>query len=585
MWIYDPQTLLVMAVNDAALQCYGYSRAEFLSLSVSRLYLTEELRLPDSAVSLESAKGLRESRRHVRSDGVVLFMELVRWPLMLNGASACLVSAEDVSASRKASLLYSMLMDSIPSSALLIDENLRVVSANRNFFEKSRQKEGETSGKRLRDVFPEVILVEMGLETQIRNVFRSGKAMSGQKLSFRAPGVPIRVYYCRIMPVDLAGRVDHVLLLVDDVTEQSQMGVEIRRMERHLASVVESATDIVVSTDVRGNILSWNQAAETVTGYTLEELKGKAFFDYCDESQAAVVRRMFSDHTSSMKPGRTECDLRSKSGSFHPVALVVSRMTDDGANAAGFVIVGRDLTEQRQFELQLLESQKLAALGVMARGIAHEIRTPLAIASSAAQFLMEDDITPEFSLECAQKVNSGINRASAIIENLLRFAHPSVQKTKVAVDLVSVVCDALTLVDNQARVQKVEMVNLCGPKPSFILGVANLLEQVFINLFLNAIKAMPNGGTLQVSSERTTTDLMVRVIDSGEGIEADDIDKIFDPFYTKSPPGKGTGLGLSICYSIIDQHKGTIRADSSPGKGTTFTVKLPLLPAKKTPRP
>ncbi len=261
----------------------------------------------------------------------------------------------------------------------------------------------------------------------------------------------------------------------------------------------------------------------------------------------------------------------------HVGNLKLSQMTDDAGQRVGFVIVGRDLTERRKFEMQIQESQKLASLGVMARGIAHEIRTPLTIASSAAQFLTEENLTPEFHRECAEKVHRGIRKASTIIENLLRFAHPSTNKNKTPVDLPQVVKGALSVVENQARVQNIEVRTHLPPEPCLICGVFGLLEQVFTNLFLNAINAMPNGGTHNVSAERHGGDLLVRVTDTGDGISPEDIGKIFDPFYTKAPRGKGTGLGLSICHTIVDQHRGSISAESQSGEGSTFTVKLPLL--------
>jgi signal transduction histidine kinase len=250
-------------------------------------------------------------------------------------------------------------------------------------------------------------------------------------------------------------------------------------------------------------------------------------------------------------------------------------MMDDAARTVGFVVVGRDLTEQRKFELQILESQKLAALGVMARGIAHEIRTPLAISSSAAQFLAEDELTPEFRRECAEKVHIGIHKASTIIENLLRFAHPSADKSKTPLDLMRVVKEALILVDNQTKVQNIEIRTHFPPEPCQVLGVHSLLEQVFINLLLNAMNAMPNGGTVDIFAEQAASQVLLRITDTGAGISQEDLDKIFDPFFTKAPLGKGTGLGLSICSAIVDQHGGSIGVESQSGKGSTFTVKLP----------
>jgi PAS domain S-box-containing protein len=583
IWIYDPRTLAFLAVNEAAVALYGYSREDFLAMTVGQLCLAADRAAHCAAVGRPPAPvERRETWRQVRKDGAVIYVEAARSTVMVGGKSACLVIASDISEGKRFELLYRSLLDAIPSSVLLLDEDLRVVSANRNFLTKSRQSAAQTTGKRLTEVFPEVIIAEMGLEGQVRNVFRNNQATQGQRLTYRTPGVPIRVYYYSLVPVSWGARVDHVLFLMDDVTEQMQMSEEIRQMERHLASVVESASDIVLSTDIKGNIFTWNKAAQRASGYSFEEVRGRPFFQYCGE---AGVRKFFSRKSSLESSGMTEGNLKTKEGNHRSVSWVLSQMTNDAGQAVGFVIVGRDLTERRKLEMQIQESQKLASLGVMARGIAHEIRTPLTIASSAAQFLAEENLAPEFHRECAEKVYSGIRKASTIIENLLRFAHPTTNQNKTPVDLPHVVKGALSIVGNQARVQNIEVRTHLPAESCQILGVAGLLEQVFINLFLNAMNAMPNGGTLDVSAERHGGDLLVRVTDTGEGISPEDLDRIFDPFYTKALSGKGTGLGLSICHSIVVQHQGSISVESQSGKGSTFTVKLPpLSPAEKVKR-
>jgi PAS domain S-box-containing protein len=347
MWIYDLRTLSFLAVNDAAVEYYGYSREEFRSMTARQLHLCAE-RSPSLDAALSSPFSPQQERtwRHVHKDGTVIYVEGTRYAVTFAGQSACLVVAIDVSEGKRAELIYRMLMDTIPSSVLLLDENLCVVLANRNFIEKSRLTTDVTAGKRLAEVFPEVILTGMGLEQQIRNVFRSSHGTQGQRLTYRAPGVPIRVYYYSIVPVNWTGQVDHVLLLMDDVTEQMRLGEEIRRMERHLASVVESASDIVVSTDTEGNILTWNKAAQKTTGYALDELKGRPFFDYCDQTDAADVRRLLSKGASGEISSRIESNLKTKDGHSRPVSWVFSQMTDDAERTVGFVVVGRDLTTQ-----------------------------------------------------------------------------------------------------------------------------------------------------------------------------------------------------------------------------------------------
>jgi signal transduction histidine kinase len=250
-------------------------------------------------------------------------------------------------------------------------------------------------------------------------------------------------------------------------------------------------------------------------------------------------------------------------------------MKDEKSRAIGIVAVGRDQTERRKLETQLLQSQKFTALGVMAGGIAHEIRNPLAICSSGVQFLMDENIAAQFRRECAEKIHAGIQRVSEIIESLLRFARPEVTSMLEQLNLPALIQEAWTLIENQAKIHKIKSNLQFEKNPIVINGNASLLQQVLINLFLNGIKAMPDGGTLTISIETAGKEVLVCITDTGQGISENDIDKIFDPFYTTSPVGQGTGLGLSICYSIIKQHNGSIDVESCEGKGSTFTVRLP----------
>jgi PAS domain S-box-containing protein len=473
--------------------------------------------------------------------------------------------------------LYTMLLDTIPSSVLLIDRDMRIISANRNFLEKSRRSISNTIGFRLEEVFPAIILDHINFTARIRQVFDKDQPTRGERMTYRAPGIPMRIYYYNILPFFWQGVVESAMLLMEDVTEQVRLSEEVHRVERHLASVVESASDILLSTDTSGRILTWNAAAEKISGYPFDEVRGCLFFQYCAEEYHEEVKRIFSSLEAQKTSNMAEWDLVTKHGDPIPVSWVFSPMMGDLSKLVGIVVVGRDLTERRKLEMQLLQSQKLAALGVMAGGIAHEIRNPLAICSSAAQFLTEEDITREFSKECAEKINIGIQRASLIIENLLRFARPS-QKTDITqINLLPLIKETMTLVSNQAKLQKIELLSYFPKEPVSISGIATLLQQVFMNLFLNAINAMPNGGVLSISVETVGSEVLIRVGDTGQGIFNFNLDKIFDPFYTTSPIGKGTGLGLSICYSIVKQHFGSIEVDSVEGKGSTFTVRLPTL--------
>jgi PAS domain S-box-containing protein len=472
--------------------------------------------------------------------------------------------------------LYTMLLDAIPSSVLLIDQTMRIVSANRNFLEKGQRTFANTIGYRLEEVFPTVILDQMDITKRIREVIENNLPAKGERMTYRAPGVPIRIYYYSILPFTWQGWVEGAILLMEDVTEQMRLSEEVRRVERHLASIVESASDLVLSTDKKGRILTWNAAAERLSGYPAAEAREQDFADFCTDKDRKDIRRIFSRIDTREYARQTkECSLRTKQTTFVPVAWVFSPLKDSTNQTVGIVAVGRDLTERRKLEMELLQTQKLAALGVMAGGIAHEIRNPLAICSSSAQFLMEEKDAPEFLRDCAEKIHKNIRRTSAIIENLLKYSHPSTATRETLVNLVSLIRETLTLITYHAKINKIEVESSFDQESIMVPGVATLLQQVFMNLFLNAINAMPTGGRLRIEAGMIHSEVRVQVTDTGCGIARDEIEKIFDPFYTTSSVGKGTGLGLSLCYSIVKKHGGTIDVESLEGRGSTFTVKLP----------
>jgi signal transduction histidine kinase len=277
----------------------------------------------------------------------------------------------------------------------------------------------------------------------------------------------------------------------------------------------------------------------------------------------------------------TEVNLVTASGQEVPIAWNYSPMRDDAGTdhrdagkVVGIVAVGRDLTERRRLEAQLSHSAKMASLGVMAGGIAHEVRNPLGIISASAQLLLERPDDDQLRSQGLEKIFTATQRASLIIENLLKFARP-VDGRKKETDVRTVLEETLALLTHQMTLQKVTLIRAFKPLPH-IYANPELLQQVFTNLILNACNAMPQGGTLTVTTQANgQKEILVRFGDTGQGILPEHMPMIFDPFFTTMPVGKGTGLGLSICYSIISQCQGTIDAESQVGKGSTFTVRLP----------
>ncbi len=513
-----------------------------------------------------------------RQDEGALFMQRDLWlaSLVADRMAMALRVAQLSGEVKSRERFITRIFESVPSSLVVIDRSLRIVSVNRNFLDKSRRQAPTTVGKKIAEVFPRVLLEYARLDQKVAQVFQTGLSVEGGKVAYRAPGVPSRIYYYRLVPLKSADAIENVMLLMDDITEQEHLGQEMRRAERHLASVVECANDLVISLDPQGCIVTWNRAAESVSGLRAEQVKGQSLLSRCAAEQRPVMAEMLQGLARGEGVQNAEANLLIANGEQIPIAWSWSPMRDDDERVVGIVAVGRDLTERRRLEAQLIQSAKMASLGVMAGGIAHELRNPLGIISASAQLQLERSGDPELRDEAAQKIYAATERASLIIENLLKFARPRDEGMR-RVDIRAVLEETIALLGHQMSLQKVTLQRRLHRDLPSIYSNSELLQQVFTNLILNACNAMPSGGTLAVTTRTSgSEEVVIRFSDTGRGIPPEHLPKIFDPFFTTMPVGKGTGLGLSICYSIIQHLRGAIEVESEMGRGSTFTVRLPV---------
>ena len=347
-------------------------------------------------------------------------------------------------------------------------------------------------------------------------------------------------------------------------------------IENHFKSILDSASEIIFSIDLDGTILTWNKSAEKTLGYSYDDVKGRSLYKYLEEKKLGELKNIISRMHFTRAPTMQECKLLRKNGETSFISWVCSPIKDQYAQISGMVIVGRDMTEHRMLENRIHQSQKLAALGMMAGGIAHEIRNPLAICSSAAQFLMADDMDAEFRKECAEKIQKGMIRASGIIETLMNFARPSVKAQIEQIDLHDLMREAFAHIIKKAEARQVTIEKKFQKGSIPIIGNQSLLQHMFLNIYDNSLKAMPEGGILTVSTNTLDSEVCALITDTGYGIPEIALDKIFDPFYTSWTDGEGTGLSLSLCYAIVQEHDGHIKAESIEGRGTTISVRLPL---------
>lgn len=464
------------------------------------------------------------------------------------------------------------LLGNIPISVLVIDSENRVIFANKNFFQKTRKTKEEVLYANINAVFPPAFIKGMGLQAKLRNVINRKTTEEGS-VAYR-----IKIYNYRMLSIEDEEGKTQALLILDDVTEERELEERIKEIERHLTEVVESASDLVFSANPRGKILTWNKAAEEITGYNIEDLEGKSFASLFPTSARKQIRGMFRELKKGKVISTIELNLKTSEGKQAPISWGFGVIRSDKGKVIGLMGVGRDLTERKEMEVRLLQSEKMASLGRLSAGIAHEINNPLGVIGICTENLLQKEKHDEFKIRNIKRIQAQVDRAAGIVENLLNFSRPTKPDIK-PIKAEEVLEDTLALIEHQLKLDNIEIVREFSPGLPKIMGDSSQLQQVFINMIQNAQQAMPDGGKLYIVTKYVEDDknfIWVIFSDTGKGISPKDLPSIFDLFYTTREVGGGVGLGLSLSYSIIQKHKGEIKVTSEVGRGTTFFIKLPV---------
>jgi PAS domain S-box-containing protein len=347
------------------------------------------------------------------------------------------------------------------------------------------------------------------------------------------------------------------------------------RAKSLMRDVLQSIPTGVLTLDPHRRVTSLNGAAERLLGLRASAVVGRPL----DELQVAPDLVVWVRGALGGERLVQEGDLTlALEGGRRVIARAsASELRAEGGRSEGLVILLRDITEVNRLEQQLRRSDKLAALGTLAAGVAHEVKNPLH-ALSLNLHLLEKEVAGAASGSAEVReyfaiLRSEVQRIHRIVENFLRFSKPSIPEVK-PLDLHALLERVLSLVAFEAADHGVTIETAFDPAPELVPGDEGQLSQVFLNLGINALQAMPSGGSLVVTTKLDRGWAEVAVKDSGEGIEAEVIPHVFDPYFTTRP--RGVGLGLAISHRIVEGHHGTIEVESEVGKGTTFAVRLPL---------
>ena len=351
-----------------------------------------------------------------------------------------------------------------------------------------------------------------------------------------------------------------------------QKALEVARLKDFSENIVESLNVGVLAIDLEGTVEAWNTRMEQLFGVARNDAVGHPLSELLPpELVQEIAARGDEEQVTGIYKHRLV-----HQGKSVVINVSITPLVGKSAERIGRLLLFDDVTQRDRMEEQLTQTEKLTSLGLLAAGVAHEVNTPLAVISNYIQMLAKQMPEGDPRHTIIDKIVKQTFRASEIVNNLLNFSRTGPGELA-DVDLNRVVEETLSLVAHPLKASQIQVVKQLTEGIPAVRGSANKLQQVFLNLFLNARDAMPSGGMLEVRSAAHNGSVEVEVVDTGNGITREHIHKIFDPFFTTKTSGRGTGLGLSVSYGIIKEHAGKIDVRSTPGRGTSFHVEFPAV--------
>ncbi len=595
MWVYDLETLRFLAVNGAAVRHYGYSREEFLAMTIKDIRPAEALaRL---RAHLENPRGELADRsiaQHRKRDGALIEVEISASNLRFSGRPARLVMASDVTERQrgehelreKTAFLEAQVSSSL-DGILVVNEHGRKVLQNQRLTDllripqeiaddpdDRRQLEWVTSHARNPPQFAERVAY--------LNEHRSEVSRDEIEL---ADGTQLDRYSAPVL--GKAGEYFGRIWTFRDITEAKRAERTLRESEERFRRLIENATDLISVVDVTGRIEFQSPSVQRLLGYLPQEVLGHRITEFIHPDDVGIATEGVARALANTQPKTVEYRIRHRDGRWRILQSIGRLMPDQGGRKL-VVVNSRDVTDTRELEAQFLRAQRLEAIGTLSSGIAHDLNNILAPMLMATGLLRSDLKDPR-SRELIAMIETGAQRGANIIRQLLTFSR-GIEGERVSVQWRHLIKEMADI----ARETFPRNITISEYVPRDLRPVsadATQLHQVLMNLCVNARDAMPNGGKLTLQAEQVELAagglpshpdarpghfVLVAVSDTGSGIPAGVIEKIFDPFFTTKEIGKGTGLGLSTVLGIVKSHGGFITVDSALGKGTTFRIYLPV---------
>lgn len=585
--------LVVTHMNERMEELTGYSSSEVIGRMTCFQLLSAPLRnspgwtLKEAMETRMPVSGVRQSiaNREGKIIPVVVYASIITDSAgnVVGGFQALSDISEVVEAEQKIQLMTELTLEGI----LMVDEEYRIVYANSRMSELCDRPREELLGSDVRGILP-LQHLEMMQELMSRaDQGRQVRFCSTIQPETTTPGGLDTLETCMASVQTSNGIL--TCIYFRDLKAHIEAERELRKTNAFLNNIIRSSVSGIVVLDTEGRVLIFNEGAERILGYKAEEVIGHPeVFDRCYEPEIAreIMRRMRSCEDGPRgKLFTTRLSLTRKDGGTVPVSFSAALIME-GDREIGSVGIFSDLSEQvrirRELEEarnQLLQAEKIASLGRMAAGVAHEINNPLAGILIYADLLMRDVGDDPRHMQDLQEIIDQTLRCKQIVNQLLEFSRQPLGE-KVLFDLNQVIERCINLLKHQASFHDIEIVCHLDPCLIRITGDPGQVQQVLTNLIINAAAAMEGKGTITISSRNNEPfgGVILTLADNGPGVPEEIKDKIFDPFFTTKGPREGTGLGLSVVYGIIQQHGGSIRLEDAEGGGALFIISLPSEP-------
>ena len=581
----------IRAANRSFADFVGLPFQQIIGLPLSQL-VTDEAGTTEDGLKRDMSRFIERRiwsgvvQVRLKKTGKVHFFDCVAHAMLREDkVHGLTILARDITAQRRSEARFTELFETLQEGIYIVTPDDKILEVNpalvRMLGYDSRE---ELLGRKVSEVF-----VDQEQRLILAREVNRQPAPEGREVTlFRKDGQPIICLNTATAVRDTAGKIVRYQGALADITERRAIEKRLHQQQEFARRLVDSFPDLIFVVDAQRSYTFVSPKVKEVLGYEPQEVIGLLFGERTHPEERSAALAVYDDLLRGKRSfASIEIRVRHKQGEWRRLRCHFSPLFDENGKIEGVVISGRDITELKRMEEQLIQAEKLAAMGQMLAGVAHELNNPLTAILGATELLRDRVSVDDNTKRQLDMTHRQARRAARIVQNLLEFSRPASPQKK-TLDLNAVIDRTLQLHEHSFRRNAVEVDFRPSAGLSFTVGDANQLIQVFLNLVSNAeqaIREVRPSGRVQIRLGQNGSRVFAAVQDDGVGLKPEVLSKIFDPFFTTKRPGGGTGLGLSICMSIIREHGGNIEAENSPDGGAVFTVYLPIAVGDNSRRP